>query len=150
MNYLIRYAPVDTFYLKMPAELADSGVQITGANIKEKPRIDKLPTDQLEKDEKPAEDNTAWAYYKIVLQSKVTGSYQCRVHTRRSFQAGHAGQATTVKVEPILAAGKLSDQSHFFGLQQGFTTFLQFSLGLIHILDQAPHTVTERFDLIAR
>jgi len=110
LQYRIRYAPADTFYLKMPKTLADAGVQITGSNIKEKPRIDSLPKDQQVMINEN-EDESKWAYYKIVLQSKVKGNYQLKVHTRRAFQAGQAGKASMIEVEPILAAGKLSDQS---------------------------------------
>ena len=126
LQYRIRYAPADTFYLKMPIGLAEAGVQITGANIKEKPRINDLPKDQQvenneadgtegkegREEKEPTEaDKIAWAYYKIVLQSKVKGNYQLKVHTRRSFQAGQVGKPSMVEVEPILAAGRLSDQS---------------------------------------
>ena len=111
IDYRIRYAPVDTFYLKMPPELAEEGVDITGDNIKEKPRIDDMPPEQRVKDDKTEEAGVKWAYYKVVLQSKVIGSYQLNVRARRAFQAGQVGQSTVVKVEPILAAGKLSDQS---------------------------------------
>jgi hypothetical protein len=114
VQYRVRYAPLDTFYLKMPVELADSGVQITGPNIKEKPRIDELPLEAAPAGGDTADPNAegvSWAYYKIVLQSAVTGSYELKVRLRQPFQAGGVGQATTVKVEPILAAGKLSDQN---------------------------------------
>ncbi len=121
IDYRIRYAPVDTFYLKMPAELAKKGVQITGANIKEKPRIDELPPEQRGKDEKTEEAGVKWAYYKVVLQSKVIGSYQLKVRTRRAFQAGQVGQVTVVEVEPILAAGKLSDQSGHIAIARAET-----------------------------
>lgn len=111
VQYRIRYAPVDTFYLKMPAELAYAGVQISGANIKEKPRIDELPPDQQAEPNQPAPDQIDWAYYKIVLQSKVTGSYQLSVRSRKPFQAGKVGAPAVVALEPILAAGRLSDQN---------------------------------------
>jgi len=111
VQYRIRYAPVDTFYLKMPAELAYAGVQISGANIKEKPRIDELPPDQRGEPNQPDADQTDWAYYKIVLQSKVTGSYQLTVRSRKPFQAGKVGAPAVVALEPILAAGRLSDQN---------------------------------------
>ncbi|MHC4215102.1 MAG: hypothetical protein ACYSWP_17210, partial [Planctomycetota bacterium] len=88
IDYNIRYAPVDTFYLKVS-------------------------------EEEVAEPN--WAYYKVVLQSKVTGNYRLSVKTRRSFQAGEAQQATGVKVEPILAAGKLSDQSGHIAIAKADT-----------------------------
>lgn len=119
INYRIRYAPVDTFYLKVSEELADAALQITGKNIKEKPRIDALPLDQIEQPSEVSEPN--WAYYKVVLQSKVTGNYRLRVKTRRSFQAGEVQKATTVKVEPILAAGKLSDQSGHIAIAKADT-----------------------------
>jgi len=123
INYRIRYAPVDTFYLKMPRDLADAGVQISGPNIKEKPRIEELPPDQqaeAQAREKEADD-IKWAYYKIVLQSKVTGGYQLSVQARRAFQPGEVGQATTMKVEPILAAGKLSDQNGHIAIAKAET-----------------------------
>ncbi|TKJ39502.1 MAG: hypothetical protein CEE38_01885 [Planctomycetes bacterium B3_Pla] len=111
VQYRIRYAPLDTFYLKMPVELADSEVQITGSNIKEKPRIDELPIDQRVDVNDPNTEDVNWAYFKIVLQSNVTGNYQLKVHSRRSFGAGRTGQVVTVEAEPILAAGRLSDQN---------------------------------------
>jgi len=121
VQYRIRYAPVDTFYLKMPAELADAGVQITGANIKEKPRIDELPPEQRSEVEESQTESVEWAYYKVVLQSKVSDSYELKVHWRRPFRAGQAGQATTIKVEPVLAAGKLSDQNGHIAIAKGPT-----------------------------
>jgi len=121
IDYRIRYAPVGTFYLKMPAELARKGVDITGANIKEKPRIDELPSELRGKDEKTEEEGIEWAYYKVVLQSKVIGSYQLKVRARRAFQAGQVGQATIVEVGPILAAGKLSDQSGHIAIAKAET-----------------------------
>jgi len=115
---------VDVLYLKMPAAVADADVQITGRDIKEKPRIDALPAE-----ERPGEAKTQpasrpavkWAYYKIVLQSPAIGTYQLQVHLRRPFQAGAVGRATTVTVEPILAAGKLSDQSGHIAIAKADT-----------------------------
>ncbi len=121
IQYRIRYAPIDTFYLKMPAELAYAGVDIDGANIKEKPRIDELPADQRGEPNDPAADDIDWAYYKIVLQSKVTGSYQFKVRTRRPFQAGNVGEPAIVKAEPILAAGRLSDQNGHIAIAKAET-----------------------------
>ena len=46
IRYQVRYAPVDTFYLKYPATLSDSSLQINGPDLKEKPRIEALPADQ--------------------------------------------------------------------------------------------------------
>ena len=118
VRYQVRYAPVDTFYLKMPAAVADE-VQITGdpnasrPRIKEKPRIDSLPADQLPKAAaatQPAGE-TKWAYFKVVLQSPVTGQYDVKVASRQSFQAADGGKPTAVVVHPILAAGRLADQS---------------------------------------
>ncbi|MBN2137790.1 MAG: hypothetical protein JW720_08285 [Sedimentisphaerales bacterium] len=111
VQYRIRYAPIDIFYLKMPADMADAGVQITGANIKEKPRIDELPADQRVEPNESGAEGSDWAYYKIVLQSKVTGSYQLVVRTRKPFQADTASQPSVLEIEPILAAGRLSDQN---------------------------------------
>ena len=120
VQYQIRYAPVDTFYLKMPTRLADTDVRITGPNIKEKPRIENLPADQ-----QPATAETApalkWAYYKVVLQSPVIGSYQLQVSARRAFTAGEVGRTTTVEILPILAAGKLSDQSGHIAIAKADT-----------------------------
>ena len=134
VQYRIRYAPIDTFYLKMPAELAyagpqGAGVQISGANIKEKPRIDALPEAQtpapVEEDRtepnQPDANQIDWAYYKIVLQSKVTGSYQLTVRTRRPFQAGKVGEPAVIALEPILAAGRLSDQNGHIAIAKAET-----------------------------
>jgi hypothetical protein len=105
----------------MPAELADSGVQITGANIKEKPRVDELLLEQRSEVADPNTEGVEWAYYKVVLQSGVTGSYQLNVSLRRPFQAGRVGQVAMVKVEPILAAGKLSDQNGHIAIAKADT-----------------------------
>ena len=121
VQYTIRYAPVDTFYLKMPASFADEGVDISGANIKEKPRISELPADQVTDTNDTTDDGLEWAYYKIVLQSKVNNSYQLQVRARRTFKAGEVGQATNVDVPPILAAGKLSDQNGFIAIAKADT-----------------------------
>ncbi|MCK5113771.1 MAG: hypothetical protein KAR11_03305 [Phycisphaerae bacterium] len=108
IEYNILYAPVDTLYLKLPAALADAGVEIRGANIKEKPRIEKLPPGQQTKGADGKQD-VKWAYYKIVLQSPVIGKYQLRVNSRRSIQFGAQGKKLTIA--PVFAAGKISDQS---------------------------------------
>ena len=126
VDYLVRYAPVDTFYLKMPASLADAGVRISGPDIKEKPRIAALPA--AEKPKAPATAPAAatapagtWAYYKIVLQSPVIGKYRLTVSHRRSFQADPKGRDKPVVVQPILAAGKLSDQSGYIAVAKADT-----------------------------
>ncbi len=121
IQYRVRYAPLDTFYLKMPASLADSDVQITGASIKEKPRIDELPPDQRGDAAEPNIPDPNWAYFKVVLQSPVTGSYQLKVNLRQPFQAGRAGRAATVEAEPILAAGALSDQNGHIAIAKADT-----------------------------
>jgi len=121
IQYRVRYAPLDTFYLKMPAALADSQVQITGANIKEKPRIGELPPEQRSQVADANDEGVAWVYYKIVLQSAVTGGYDLVVQLRQPFQAGPAGASTTVKIEPILAAGKLSDQNGHIAIAKADT-----------------------------
>ncbi len=118
LQYRVRYAPVDTFYIKMPAETADAGVQISGANIKEKPRIDDLPQDQAS----TADANgIEWAYYRIVLQSKVTGSYELRVDSRSPFKPGEVGNPAKIDVQPVLAAGKLSDQNGYIAVAKADT-----------------------------
>jgi hypothetical protein len=121
IQYRIRYAPVDTLYVKMPVALADAGVQISGPNIKEKPRIDQPPADQRDDTAEAAAGGIKWAYFKVALQSKVSDSCELRVQSRRSFRAGQVGQATTVEVEPILAAGKLSDQSGHIAIAKADT-----------------------------
>jgi hypothetical protein len=141
IDYTVLYAPVDTFYLKMPAALAEASVEISGPDIKEKPRIDKLPDDQATtmpaSPESAAADRGAgsaesqpagpqagavkWAYYKVVLQSPVIGRYRLRVDSRRSFQAGADGKVSTVAVEPIIAAGKLSDQIGYIAVAKADT-----------------------------
>ena len=121
IDYRILYAPVDTLYLKMPAGLADAGVRIDGPEIKEKPRIDELPADQRAKAEASTRPAVRWAYYKIALQSPTIGQYRLRVTLRRKFQASEAGKAAVVVVEPILAAGKLSDQTGFIAVAKADT-----------------------------
>ena len=121
VQYQIRYAPVDTFYLRMPAKFADAGIEITGNNIKEKPRIDALPAEQQSDSNEVATSGITWAYYKVVLQSKVSNSYQLRVQAHRAFLAGEAGQSATVDVPPILAAGKLSDQNGHIAIAKADT-----------------------------
>jgi hypothetical protein len=119
IQYRIRYAPIDTFYLMVPAKLADADVEITGDNIKEKPRIDKLSAELL-----PASvdvNAASWAFYKVVLQSKVMGLYQLRLFSRSSFRAGEAGQAAIVDVQPILAAGRLADQNGYIAIAKADT-----------------------------
>jgi len=119
VQYLVRYAPVDTFYLKMPAELADADVQITGdadlskPRIKEKPRLAALPTDQRPAGgaTRPAEAQPKWAWFKIVLQSPVMGSYSVKVASRSPLGPAESGRPAIVVVQPVLAAGRLSDQS---------------------------------------
>ena len=113
IQYQIRYAPVDTFYLKIPKSLADEEVNIQGANIKEKPRLDSAPAEkpqQAAKWETAAED---WVYYKVVLQEKVLGAYTLHVSVQRSFQADEGGRPSVVAVEPILAAGDIAYQNGF-------------------------------------
>ena len=123
INYQVRYAPVDTFYVKMPVSLTESRVDITGANIKEKPRIDALPADQVvaDPDAEAEADKTEWAYYKIVLQSKVSGSYTLRVYVRSGSNLVKEGQRQDIVVPPILAAGKLSDQNGRIAIGKGAT-----------------------------
>jgi hypothetical protein len=121
VQYTIRYAPVDTFYLIMPAEFADAGVEISGGNIKEKPRINELPADQRSDANSVNTDRTTWAYYKVVLQSKVSNSYQLVVQANRTFRAGQTGQRTMVDVPPILAAGILSDQKGYIAVAKADT-----------------------------
>jgi hypothetical protein len=108
LRYQVRYAPVDTFYLKYPAALEDVGLQINGPDLKEKPKIETLPDDQAEPEDK--DDATIWVYHKIVLQSPRTGTYDLKVNWRQSFQALATG-GDAVTVHPVLAAGKLAGQS---------------------------------------
>ena len=119
VQYQVLYAPVDTFYLKVPAALVEADAQITGEGIKEKVRINELPADQKgQATSSPAAPSPAgadaaakFAYYKVVLQSPVIGGYTLWVNSRQPFTPAKTGQSVTVTVEPILAAGKISDQS---------------------------------------
>jgi len=131
--YNVRYAPVDTFYVKMPAALAEAGVDISGANIKEKPL---LPPDRHpkmgaadgkdeeggEKDEKAKDaPDIKWACYKVVLQSPVSGAYHLNVKWRKSYKvAGDKGPAM-IEVPQVLAAGELSDQSGYIAVRKAAT-----------------------------
>jgi hypothetical protein len=111
VDYNIMYAPIDTLYLKLPASMADDGLQITGPNMKEWPRLDKLPEDI-----EPASTQKAikWTYYKIILQTPVTGHYQLTVNTRKAFSPTDEPQK--IEVLPILAAGKISDQNGYIAI----------------------------------
>ena len=134
VQYRVMYAPVDTFYMKLPVEMVDAGVEISGPNIKEKPRIAALPEDQQEQPGRTAATQPAtapaaapatapatgpatqgagerWAYYKVVVQSPVVGQYQLRVSLRRTLPAAIGDEPAEVQVLPILAAGRLADQS---------------------------------------
>jgi len=125
VDYSVRYAPVDTFYVKMPADLASEGVDISGANIKEKPllppdRHPKIAGDKKD-DAREADDEIKWACYKIVLQSPVSGAYRLSVKWRKSYKiAGDAGPAV-IDVSPVFAAGELSDQSGFIAVRKAAT-----------------------------
>jgi len=119
IEYRVRYAPVDTFYVKVAEQLVDQNLRITGKNIKEKPRIEQLPPEQAEDGETAGPNDPNWAYYKVVLQSKVKGTYRMTVTASKTFQTGQIGQATTVVVDPILAAGKLSDQNGYIAIAKG-------------------------------
>jgi hypothetical protein len=143
VQYQIRYAPVDTFYLRMPAQFADAGVEIIGDNIKEKPRIDALPADQQGDSNDVLTSGKTWAYYKIVLQSKISGSYQLRVQARRTFLAGQAGQSATVDVPPVLAAGKLSDQAGYIAIAKADT----LAIGEPNISNLTPADASSAVDL---
>jgi len=143
VDYHVLYAPVETFYLKMPASLADAGVRISGRDIKEKPRLDALPADQ-----KPAAGPATapagkWAYYKIVLQSPVLGKYRLAVNLRRSFQAGSDGKSVAVDVLPILAAGKLSDQMGYIAVAKAETLVLREPTAKKGLIDGDPTSATD-------
>jgi len=111
IDYDVLYAPVDTFYLKMPKELADSGVQIEGAEIQEQPIVPNLPDDQQQEDPAAGQFKINWTYYKIVLQSPRTGRYRLTVSWRRNLPLNKEGEKADVNVPPVLATGKLSDQT---------------------------------------
>jgi len=122
--YNIRYAPVDTFYVKMPAALAAEGVDISGANIKEKPL---LPPDQHPKaggdakDDDKTADDIKWAYYKVALQSPVSGAYHLSIKWRKSYKVGGDGGTATIDMPQVLAAGELSDQSGYIAVRKAAT-----------------------------
>ncbi|MDP7287020.1 MAG: hypothetical protein QGH94_03390 [Phycisphaerae bacterium] len=126
VDYNVRYAPVDTFYVRMPAELADEGVEISGLNIKEKPLLppDRHPNMGPAGDKKagaPDPDAIKWACYKVVLQSPVAGAYRLTVKWRKSYKvAGDAGPAV-IAVPQVLAAGELSDQSGCIAVRKAAT-----------------------------
>ncbi|MCE5326827.1 MAG: hypothetical protein LLG01_10450 [Planctomycetaceae bacterium] len=129
--YTVLYSPQDVFYVQVPVELADAGLTLTGENIKETPRVDAPPaTGPSQGSAGEAAPATAPAtkagvvYYKVVLQSPMTGTYWLYTNVRRPFKAGAVGSAATVNVEPILAAGRLSDQSGFVAIAKGETLAL--------------------------
>jgi hypothetical protein len=124
VDYNVRYAPVDTFYVKMPAALAADGVDISGANIKEKPLLppDQHPKTGESKDDKAKDaPDIEWAYYKVVLQSPVSGAYRLSVKWRKSYKAGSDDGPATIEVPQVLAAGELSDQSGYVAVKKAAT-----------------------------
>lgn len=135
VEYHVQHAPVDTFYLQVPASMAPD-IRIQGRDIKEQPQIpageargavNELPGAGERASSRPAggaetpRSGDACVYYKIVLQSPVTGVYSLTVTCRQPFQAGTADKPAMVKVEPILAAGKLSDQSGYVSIAKADT-----------------------------
>lgn len=143
VQYRIQYAPVDTFYLKIPAQLIEAGAQITGDSIKERRPLDKMPAELIANSSQAvrqastpattaatapgvgeALDKEKWRYYQITLQSPLTGSYQLKVSVRRPFKPGEPGQAAQAVVLPILAAGKLSDQTGYVAIAKAQTLAL--------------------------
>ena len=126
VDYNVRYAPVDTFYVRMPAALAEEGVEISGANIKEKPL---LPPDRHPKmnlaDEKPdgdkPKDEIKWACYKVVLQSPVPGAYRLSVKWRKSYKVAGQDAQAIIDVPQVFAAGELSDQSGYIAVKKAAT-----------------------------
>ena len=143
VDYRVLYAPVDTFYLMMPARLADADVRIDGPDLKETPRIAALPPDQQPKGPAATQPAGGWAYYKIVLQAPVLGTYRLTVSLRRSFQAGPEGQAGTVEVLPILAAGKLSDQMGFVAVAKAETLVIGKPTVQENLLDGDPSSAVD-------
>ncbi|OQB82844.1 MAG: hypothetical protein BWX88_03700 [Planctomycetes bacterium ADurb.Bin126] len=137
VQYQVDYAPVDTFYLQVPLALAEAGVEIEGADIKEKPRLDAPPPDAqvapstVAPATQPAasapagaeDDPSKFAYYKIVLQSPRMGRYDLVVRARLPFQPADVGSkiAIDVPVEPLLACGKLSNQSAYIAVAKADT-----------------------------
>ena len=123
--YNVRYAPVDTFYVKMPAALAEDGVDISGANIKEKPLLppDRHPDMGAEKADKAKKDapDIKWACYKVVLQSPVSGAHNLTVKWRKSYQVAGDNGPAVIEVPQVLAAGELSDQSGYIAVRKAAT-----------------------------
>jgi len=121
--YNVLYAPVDTFYVKMPAALADAGVEISGASIKEKPLLppDSHPKGVTPEAAKGDGPEVKWACYKVVLQAPVSGKYQLYVRWRKSYQVDSDADASDLEVPPVLAAGELSDQSGYIAVRKAAT-----------------------------
>lgn len=116
IRYLVRYAPVDTFYFKIPDELAEGVVNIIGDNIKERPRLDE-PI-KVDKSRGSESDDYEWVYYKVVLHSKISGSYTLTVNVNKPFKAGQTGKPTAVDVYPILAAGDIDFQPGYIAVKK--------------------------------
>ncbi|MFB3894610.1 MAG: hypothetical protein ACE15C_21625 [Phycisphaerae bacterium] len=142
VQYNILYAPVDALYLKVPTAMVDAGLsanQITGPDIKEKVVVDEsaVPVPKAQGEgaaSKPAEAPVAmpatapltrgagqFTYYKIVLQSPVMGAYTLRVNFRQGFTPAKTGSTVPVEVEPILAAGNITDQSGHIAIAKADT-----------------------------
>ncbi len=111
IDYTVRYAPVRTLYVKLPAALANVDLHIRGENIQQSPRVDEIPeSDRSDDPEAEPDEPDSWLYHKIVLQSPVIGNYRLTVGWRRRLQLDD-GKVATILVPPVFAAGQISDQS---------------------------------------
>lgn len=119
VKYHVNYAPVDTFYLKMPQSLLQWHIRITGSNIKEQGQINEPPAGEAES---TAEDeDLQWVYRRVILQSGVVGNYELTVHVERDFKAPKVGESSTLEVAPILAAGRLAYQKGHIAIAKADT-----------------------------
>lgn len=140
IDFTVRYAPVRTFYLTMPPELGDAELQIDGENIQETPRIDALPADQMPENELVEAND--WIYHKIVLQSPLIGSYRLKVSWRQGLQLT-AEKVQQIRIQPVMAAGKISDQSAEIAIAKGAT----LAVGIPEFENLTPADPTSSRDL---
>ncbi len=95
IDFFVLYAPVDTFYIRLPKTLEKENVEITAANLKEKPVVGSPPGEEVE---------DGFYYHKIVLQAPKTGNVRVTIRWRRPLQIAQDGKNVDIELLPVVAA----------------------------------------------
>ncbi len=100
VQYEIRQAGIDTFYLEFPA--GARAVEIEGQHIKERSPIDALPAAEGA-EEAEAEQDTGRPIWRVVLQKKIKPKYGLAVSFERALGAGTQDKRARVSYEGVKA-----------------------------------------------